>query len=40
MNNNGNILRDAAGRPILTEGYKALVFIENYGGANEVAALY
>lgn len=40
MNNNGNILRDAAGGPILTTGYKALVFIENYGGANEVAALY
>ena len=28
-----------AGR-VLSEGYKVLVFIEDYGGANEVASLY
>lgn len=40
MSNDGKMLRDANGRPSFAEGYKVLVFIENYGGANEVAALY
>ncbi|HWY13925.1 MAG TPA: L,D-transpeptidase [Rhizomicrobium sp.] len=40
MSNDGTILHDANGRPNFAEGYKVLVFIENYGGANEVAALY
>jgi hypothetical protein len=40
MNNDGKIFHDANGRPSFDEGYKVLVFIENYGGANEVASLY
>jgi hypothetical protein len=40
MSSDGNILHDASGRPRFAEGYKVLVFIENYGGANEIAALY
>jgi hypothetical protein len=39
-NSNGIILHDARGRVELTEGYKALVMIENYGGENLVAAIY
>ena len=40
MSNNGIILHDANGRAQLSEGYKVLVVVENYGGANLVAAMY
>ncbi|HEX3431417.1 MAG TPA: L,D-transpeptidase [Rhizomicrobium sp.] len=40
ISSNGIILHDAGGRPELTEGYKVLVVVENYGGANLVAAMY
>jgi hypothetical protein len=40
MSRNGIILHDAKGRAELTQGYKALVVIENYGGENFVAAMY
>lgn len=40
MSDGGIVLRDANGRAEMTEGYKVLVVIENYGGANLVAAMY
>ncbi|HEY3639147.1 MAG TPA: L,D-transpeptidase [Rhizomicrobium sp.] len=40
MNNDGIVLRDADGRPQFAKGYKVLVFIENYGGRNVIAAIY
>ena len=40
MSNDGIVLHDAKGDAQLTEGYKVLVVIENYGGANLVAAMY
>jgi lipoprotein-anchoring transpeptidase ErfK/SrfK len=40
MSNDGILLHDASGRPRMAEGYKVLVFIENYGGDNVVAALF
>jgi hypothetical protein len=40
MSNEGILLHDAEGRVKLAEGYKVLVFIEDYGGENVVAALY
>jgi lipoprotein-anchoring transpeptidase ErfK/SrfK len=40
MANDGLLMHDAEGRLQLAEGYKVLVFIENYGGENVVAALY
>jgi len=40
MSNNGIILHDRSGRAALSEGYKALVVIESYGGENLVAAMY
>lgn len=40
MSKNGIILHDAKGRAELTQGYKALVVIDNYGGENFVAAMY
>ncbi|HEY2445769.1 MAG TPA: L,D-transpeptidase [Rhizomicrobium sp.] len=40
MSNGGVLLRDASGRPEMAAGYKVLVFIENNGGVNEVAAIY
>lgn len=39
MSNEGLLLRDAKGNLSYTKGYKVLVFIENYGGENVVAAL-
>ncbi|HEX4160778.1 MAG TPA: L,D-transpeptidase [Rhizomicrobium sp.] len=39
MSNDGLILRDADGRPQFARGYKVLVFIENYGGRNVIAAM-
>jgi hypothetical protein len=36
----GMLLHDAHGRVEFAEGYKALVFIEDFGGQNVVAALY
>lgn len=41
MSNDGILLHDPSGRVELAEGYKVLVFIENYGGKdNVVAALF
>ncbi len=40
MSNAGIVLHDATGRPELAEGYRVLVFIENYGGQDIVAAMY
>ena len=34
------MLHDNDGRLELAKGYKVLVFIENYGGENVVAALF
>ena len=39
MSNDGLVLRDADGRPQFARGYKVLVFIENYGGRNVIAAM-
>jgi hypothetical protein len=36
----GMLLHDSRGRVQFAEGYKALVFIEDFGGENVVAALY
>ena len=40
MSNDGIVLHDAKGDVQLSEGYKVLVVIENYGGENLVAAMY
>jgi lipoprotein-anchoring transpeptidase ErfK/SrfK len=40
MSNDGMLMHDAAGNLKMAEGYKVLVFIENYGGENVVAALF
>jgi lipoprotein-anchoring transpeptidase ErfK/SrfK len=40
MANNGVLVHTADGHVEMTEGYKVLVFIENYGGENVVAALF
>jgi len=40
MANNGVLLHTADGHVEMAEGYKVLVFIENYGGENVVAALF
>jgi lipoprotein-anchoring transpeptidase ErfK/SrfK len=40
MNNNGVLMRGADGKVERAEGYKVLVFIENYGGRNIVATLF
>jgi lipoprotein-anchoring transpeptidase ErfK/SrfK len=40
MSNEGILLHDASGNPQMGQGYKVLVFIEDYGGQNVVAALY
>jgi lipoprotein-anchoring transpeptidase ErfK/SrfK len=40
MSNDGIILHDPNGHAQLAEGYKVLVFIEDYGGQNVVAAMY
>jgi lipoprotein-anchoring transpeptidase ErfK/SrfK len=40
MSNEGILLHDADGNPQMGQGYKVLVFIEDYGGQNVVAALY
>jgi hypothetical protein len=39
MMNNGELMRDAHGAPILTRGYKVLVLIENSGGGGSTAAM-
>jgi lipoprotein-anchoring transpeptidase ErfK/SrfK len=39
-NSDGVILRDVKGRPFLSDGYKVLVVVQNYGGARLVAAIY
>ncbi len=40
MSNQGIMLHDASGNVKMAEGYKVLIFIENYGGENVVAALF
>jgi hypothetical protein len=40
MSNDGLVMHDAKGDVQLSEGYKVLVVIENYGGGNLVAAMY
>jgi lipoprotein-anchoring transpeptidase ErfK/SrfK len=40
MSNDGVLLHTTDGRLEMAEGYKVLVFIENYGGENVVAALF
>ncbi|HEY6579438.1 MAG TPA: L,D-transpeptidase [Rhizomicrobium sp.] len=40
MSNDGMVLHDAGGRPELTQGYKVLVFVQDYGGRNLIAAMY
>jgi len=40
MSNDGIILHDSDGKVQLANGYKVLVFIEDYGGENLVAAVY
>lgn len=40
MSNAGVMMHDPAGNVQLASGYKVLVFVENYGGENVVAALF
>jgi hypothetical protein len=40
MSNQGRLMHDADGRVRTAQGYKVLVFIENYGGKNVVATLF
>jgi hypothetical protein len=40
MSNRGALMRDGAGNLQMAEGYRVLVFIENYGGEDVVAALF
>jgi lipoprotein-anchoring transpeptidase ErfK/SrfK len=40
MSNSGELMREKDGSLAMTEGFKVLVFIEDYGGANVVAALF
>lgn len=40
MSNDGVLMHSTDGRIELTAGYKVLVFVENYGGENVVAALF
>lgn len=40
MSNEGILLHDASGHVKYAEGYKVLVFIEDFGGENVVAALF
>jgi lipoprotein-anchoring transpeptidase ErfK/SrfK len=40
MSNDGLMMHDAEGKLQFAEGYKVLVFIENYGGDNVVAAIF
>ena len=40
MSNRGVLMHDAAGNLQMAEGYKVLVFIENYGGEDVVVALF
>ena len=40
MANDGVLMHDSTGNLQMAKGYKVLVFIENYGGENVVAALF
>lgn len=40
MDNNGLLLHDKNGKIVFNDGYKVLVFVENYGGNDMVAALF
>jgi flagellar basal body rod protein FlgG len=36
----GTLMRDAEGNLVMANGYKVLVFVENYGGKDVVATLF
>jgi hypothetical protein len=40
MSNDGLLMHDATGHVKFADGYRVLVFIENYGGQNVVAAVF
>lgn len=40
MSNDGMLMHDATGNLQMADGYKVLVFVENFGGENVVAALF
>jgi lipoprotein-anchoring transpeptidase ErfK/SrfK len=40
MSNQGILMHDASGNVKMADGYKVLIFIEDYGGQNVVAALF
>ncbi|MEJ1969472.1 MAG: L,D-transpeptidase family protein, partial [Rhizomicrobium sp.] len=40
MSNDGVLMHDPAGNLKMADGYRVLVFVENYGGENVVAALF
>lgn len=40
MSNQGILMHDASGNLKMADGYKVLIFIEDYGGQNVVAALF
>lgn len=40
MSSEGIVLHDLRGHPRMAPGYKVLVFIEDYGGRNVIAAIY
>ena len=40
MSNRGTFMHDAAGHLKMTDGYRVLVDIEDYGGDNIVASLF
>ena len=39
MSNHGDMMRDAAGNLVMADGYKVLVDIEDFSGANMLAAM-
>jgi hypothetical protein len=40
MSNKGALKRDASGQLSFADGYRVLVFIDDFGGDDRVAALY
>jgi lipoprotein-anchoring transpeptidase ErfK/SrfK len=40
VSNSGDFLHDAKGKVAMNEGYRVLIYIEDYGGENVVAALF
>ena len=39
MSNKGEMMRDRGGHVKMADGYQVLIFIEDFGGQNVVAAL-